>query len=439
MIFQKNLPGVHPPYHKELTHAMPIRQARVPERVVIPLSQHTGAPCEPLVKVGDEVKVGTPIGEGKEFVSSTIHSSICGKVSAIKTIPHPVIGQGMGIVIEKTEDREEFESSIKPRQNPQALSPEEIRQIIHDCGIVGLGGAAFPTHVKLSPPENKRIDSLILNGAECEPYLTCDHRLMLEHCEDIIKGLFIIMKTVEVNKAYIAIERNKPDAVVAMKKAIKVHSSQKIDIKVVGLKTKYPQGAEKQLISTILNRTVPSGGLPFDVGVLVNNVATTLAIYEAITYNKPLYERVVTLSGKILKEPANLRVRIGTPIKDLIEECGGFTRSPEKVIMGGVMMGLAQWSLEVPVIKGTTGIIFMDEKEALIPEEINCVKCARCVDVCPVNLLPVMIRRLVNIKSWSELNRYYIADCIECGACAYICPAKIPLVQLIKLGKAHLK
>ncbi|OGW73897.1 MAG: electron transporter RnfC, partial [Nitrospirae bacterium RIFCSPHIGHO2_02_FULL_40_19] len=340
--------GIHPEYQKEITSNKPITSAQLPSRVVIPLSQHTGAPAKPEVNIGDEVKRGQLIGSPAGFVSAPVHASISGKVTAIAEFLHPSGRMISSVVIES--DGKDEGISFKEHVDYMSLDVEEIKTIIKNAGIVGLGGAAFPTNVKLSPPKEKPIDMVILNGAECEPYLTADHRLMVEHPREIVEGLKIIMKTLGVNKGYIGIEENKPDALEKMREVV----SKESNIEIRSLEVKYPQGAEKMLIKAIKGREVPSRGLPMDVGVVVQNVGTALAIYEAVKYGKPLIERVVTVTGKGIKEPKNLMVRIGTLISDVVGQCGGFVDGAVKVIVGGPMMGFAQWSLDVPVVKGTS-------------------------------------------------------------------------------------
>jgi len=444
--------GVHPPQYKDLTKGKPIENMPVPIKVIIPLQQHTGASCEPLVKVGDEVKEGQKIGESKAFVSAPVHTSISGKVTAIEPRPHPASAKDvMAIVIEK--NPESAEVSARPpmlhlgtpslqTESWKELTPKQIKEKIRESGIVGLGGAAFPTHVKLSPAPDKKIDTVILNGVECEPYLTNDHRLMLEKTSQILEGLNIILKVLGVNRASIGIESNKQDAIKVMENA--EHSYEVggrdalhgISIEVVPLKVKYPQGAEKQLIKAILNREVPSAGLPFDVGVIVQNVGTALAIYEAVVTDKPLIERVVTVTGNGIKEPKNLRVRIGTPFSQVIEYCSGFVNGVSKVIMGGPMMGLAQYTLDVPVVKGTSGILVL--KDIKEESEGPCIKCGRCVESCPMSLMPNRIGDYAETDNFDLCKEYGVFDCMECGACAYVCASRRPLIHLIKYAKSRL-
>lgn len=420
--------GVHPAQSKDKTAHKPIRRAPLPKRVFIPLSQHTGAACRPLVKAGQAVRCGEKIAESDKFISSPIHASISGTVAKIEKFPHPVLGRFDAILIES--DGSDAKEHLAPKGDMSSLPSDEIRRLIKEAGIAGMGGAAFPAHVKLTPPEGKKIDTVILNGAECEPYLTCDHRLMLERGREILEGLKIISKLTGAAKTYIAVESNKRDAAEALRKIT--------GVRVVLLGAKYPQGAEKSLIKAILNRTVPYKGLPFDVGCVVSNVGTALAIYETVFERKPLYERVVTLSGDCLKEPSNLLVRIGTTAGDLAEACGGFAKEPAKVIFGGPMMGIAQYTLDAPVIKGTSGILFLSRDILDESEEGTCIRCGRCLEVCPMDLAPTTLANLVKKERFVEAKDIGLANCFECGACAYECPAKIPLLDYMKFGKSKI-
>lgn len=425
--------GIHPPENKGFTEGKPIVDLKPPKKVIIPLSQHTGAPCKPIVTLGQEVAKGQKIGEAGGFVSAPVHASISGKVIAIGSFPSPIGKELPSIVIEGGEMDEWFKD-IEENPDYLSLSPEELKKMVMEAGIVGLGGAAFPTHVKLSPPKEKRIEIVIINGAECEPYLTSDHRLMLERTKEIIEGLKIIMKTLGVTNGYIGIEANKADAIEKMKEV----ASRERDIKVITLQVKYPQGSEKQLIKAITGREVPSGGLPMDVGVIVQNVGTAATIYDACRYGRPLIERVVTVTGRGIKEPKNLRVRIGTPFSDLIEGCGGFSDGPGKVIAGGPMMGIAQGSLDVPVIKGTSGILVLTKEEAKKKAYLPCFRCGRCIDACPMGLQPSILSLFVEKGHYEDAKGYSILDCFECGSCGYVCPAKRPMVQFMKIGKLHI-
>ena len=424
--------GVHPPGNKYLSCDKEITPIPAPEILFFPLSQHTGAPCQPVVKKGDKVKRGTLIGTCDKLISSPIHSSISGTVKSIENASHPVIGRFQSIVIEN--DKQDLaEESISPKKNTENLSADEIIKIVRDAGIVGLGGAAFPTHVKLSPPKEKVIKTFIANGAECEPYLTCDQRLMFEMGKEIIEGIKIVKKVIAPERCIIAIENNKPDAIEQMKELVRNEN-----IEVIALKVKYPQGGEKQLIKSVLGKEVPSGGLPMDVGVVVHNVGTLLAIYEAVKFGKPLYERVITVTGAV-RNPGNYLVRIGTPVKDILDFCQADWDNIGKIILGGPMMGISQQDIETPIIKGTSGILVQSKDETIEDEELSCIRCGRCVEACPAYLLPTQIARVVKAEKWERLNALHIKDCIECGACSYVCPSKIPLVQYIKLGKIKTK
>lgn len=423
--------GVHPPEHKELAEKKAIEVLPPPEEVVIPILQHIGAPAEPTVEKGDEVKIGDVICRSKGFVSIPSHASVSGKVKAIENRPHPVGGQVLSIVIEN-DGNDTLAPSIAPVQNYLAQDDEVMKEKILQAGLAGMGGAAFPTHVKLSPPPDKKIDTFILNGAECEPFLTADHRLMLERPNEILEGIRIIIKILGCKNGYIGIEKNKPDAIALMQKLVNEAGDK---LNVIGLNVKYPQGAEKQLIKAITNRNVPAGGLPMDVGCLVHNVGTAKAIYDAVASSRPLYERVVTVTGNGIKEPKNLLVRIGTPFQSLIDYCGGLTEDAAKVINGGPMMGIAQFTLDVPVIKGTSGIVVLTKSEINTKDQEPCIRCARCVDACPMNLMPNDLARLIEFKRTEEAHEMGVLDCIECGSCSFVCPSNIPHVHLLKYGK----
>jgi len=422
--------GIHPAEYKDLTQQAPIRVAKVPSRVIIPLQQHTGAPCEPLVAKGDKVRAGQKIGDTKAFVSAPVHASISGTVSNIAKHPHPLGQESLAIFID-SDGEDGWMEGIGSRREYSALSPQELRDIIREAGIVGMGGAAFPTHVKLTPPSDKKIDLVLLNGVECEPYLTSDHRIMVERPAEVAEGLRLIMKILGVPRAIVGIERNKPDAIGALQREFSTEPS----IEVVEMKVKYPQGSEKQLIKVLAHREVPSGGLPFDIGVVVQNVGTALAIYEAIALDKPLVERVITLSGDAIAHPSNLLVRIGTPLQDLVEECGGMLGEVGKVVVGGPMMGLAQYSLSIPVVKGTSGVLILSEDQAEMVEEGPCIRCGRCLAVCPMRLSPSLMADAVKSKDIDSAEACHLLDCMECGSCAFVCPAKRHMVQWIKYGK----
>ncbi len=388
--------------------------------------QHLGKIAAPQVQIGDSVLVGQKIAVSSAVVSSNIHSSVSGKVSALQDWPHPVLGKTRAIVIESDGlDTKPVTNNRRPEEIDK-LTPEQIRNIIFEAGIVGMGGASFPTHIKLNPP--KPVDTLIVNCAECEPYLTCDYRLMVEKTKEILLGIDLAVKCLGVKKVCIAIEDNKPEA-------IKAFTVYRLPFTVKVLKSSYPQGGEKQLIKNVLNKEVPQGKLPFDAGVLVHNVGTIYAIYEAVYLNKPLYERVVTVTGSCLSSPKNLLARIGTPIRELINFCSPLKQEPAKIIVGGPMMGIAQWTDEAPVIKSTTGVILFNEKEAKTQEEEFCIRCGACIRACPMRLIPCLINLACEKKMWTEAKAYNVLDCIECGLCNYVCPANRILVQSIKRAK----
>jgi electron transport complex protein RnfC len=434
MGFKKTFPGgSHPPTSKRRTQASPILDMPLPQKVVIPLNQHTGVPAEPTVAVGDEVKVGQKIGEAQGYISVPVHASISGQVIAIEPHLHPLGGKLPAIIIEGDGQDTWSDQSQGVKEESQS-DPKALVEAIREAGIVGLGGAAFPTHVKLSPPEDKPIDTFILNGAECEPYLTADHRLMVEKTDQIVAGAKMILKALGCRRGIIGIEVNKPDALAAVGERVR----EEPDFEVSALQVKYPQGAEKQLIWAITKREVPSGGLPMDVGCVVQNVGTAKAIYEAVTAGKPLIERVVTVTGPIVKEPQNLLVRIGTLFSHLVQQCGGTTEEPGKLIMGGPMMGLAQVSDQVPVIKGTSGVLILPPDQSDIPEPQPCISCARCVDTCPMKLVPTDLGKLIQHSRFKEAEGQGVLDCMECGTCSYVCPSKINLVHLFKFAKVKI-
>lgn len=425
--------GIHPPHFKKQTESLSIENAIEPKIVVIPLQQHIGAPCDALVSVGDKIKVGQKIGESKAFVSANVHSSVSGTVKSIE-MHDSTGGNKVKCIIIESDGQFTVDESVKPMGDVDNLSKEKILEIIKEIGLTGMGGAGFPTHVKLSPPKDKKIDIVIINGSECEPYLTADHRIMLEKSELVVIGAKAIMKAVDVDKCYIAIEKNKPDAIEIMKKAIENVEG----IEVAEVQTKYPQGDEKRLINAVADRVVPSGGLPMDVGVVVNNVGTAATLGNAIKTGMPVIQRVVTVTGSAIKNPKNLYVRIGTLFKDVIEQCGGFSEEPGKIINGGPMMGIAQFTSDVPVIKGTSGILILNKKDATIEKSQNCIKCGRCIEACPVNLQPLIISRLSLLNKMDDAEKYNALDCIECGSCSFVCPSKRPLVESIRIAKREI-
>lgn len=422
--------GAHPPEYKRLTEKLPIETLPAPERIVVPIVQHLGAPGNPIVEKKQRVLRGQPLTEPGGFVSVPSHSSVSGAVKKIEPLPHPFGTKVMAVEIEN-DGADEPHHDMSVEEGYLDLSPEEMKNRIRDAGLAGMGGAAFPTHVKLSPPKGKEIEITIINGAECEPFLTADHRLMLEQGEEILKGLEIINKILKPRHSYIAIENNKPDAIKALTKIARDYSS----IKVAALPVKYPQGAEKQLIRALTGREVPSGGLPMDVGCLVHNVGTAVSIFEAVAKKKPLMERIVTVTGPGVKSPKNIRARIGTMFAQLVEFAGGYTEDAAKLIMGGPMMGIAQYTDEVPVIKGTSGILALDAKSARLNAPKPCIACGRCLEVCPMKLTPSLLGTLVEYSRYEAAEKTSILDCIECGSCSFICPTKRNLVHLMKLGK----
>ncbi|GCD08868.1 electron transport complex subunit RsxC [Clostridium tagluense] len=422
--------GIHPNGNKSYTADKLIEIAPLPSVVIIPVRQHIGAPCLPIVAKGDFVKKGQVIASSDAFVSSPVHASISGMVKEVAEYPHVVFGKCLSIVIEN-DGKDEWVEGIPCERDWEKLKGNEIGNIIKDAGIVGMGGATFPTHVKLSPPKEKKIDTFILNAAECEPYLTADHRMMLEYSQQICTGVKIVMKVLGVQKAYVGIEDNKPDAVIAMKRAFEGTT-----VQVKEIPTKYPQGSEKMLIKVLADREVPSGNLPMDVGVVVQNVGTVIAIYDAVVRGIPLIQRVTTISGSAVKEPKNLLLRIGTTFEEAIDNCGGFIEKPAKVIMGGPMMGFAQSNLKVSIIKGVSGILGLTKKDVNNGTESPCIRCGKCVSVCPCGLNPGMLSILGQKNLYQEAKEEQnLLDCAECGSCVYVCPAKRNIVQYIRYCK----
>jgi len=421
--------GIHPNEQKQYTENVPINYFLPPtgSEIIFPLVMHLGAPCKPLVEKGQKVLVGEKIGDSDAFVCAPIHSSVSGIVKDIR--PHlTVVGTIVNSIIVENDGELTEHESIKPRESYDDLSGEEIVKIIREAGIVGLGGAGFPTHVKFSPPPGKKIDTVIVNGCECEPYLTTDNRVMIEESSRLVIGLKIILKVIQGAKGIIAVEDNKPEAIKSLRKACEGLS----DIKVAVVKTKYPQGCEKQLVTAITNREVPSGGIPIDVGCIVNNVDTVIAIHRAIFRGRPLMRKVVTITGGAIKNPGNYKVRIGTKLNDLVELAGGFKYNPEKIVVGGPMMGVAIFDTDVPIVKTTSGVLFLTEEEAHIPPEKNCIRCGSCVEHCPTGLIPTELNADILKEDGEAFVRHNGLDCIECGSCSYICPAKRRLAQAIR-------
>jgi electron transport complex protein RnfC len=425
---------VYPPTEKKHTEKKALVVMPPPERIVLPLRQHTGAPTNAIVKVGDHVAAGQCIAKGPGFITTTMHASISGEVVSIKQRNHPVFRSCDAVEV-KSDGKDEWVYGKKhPRERLDDIAPDEIKKIVTESGIVGLGGAAFPTHVKLSPPPEKKIDLYILNGAECEPYLTADDRVMQERTADIILGLRLMMKAIGVTRAIIGIESNKPDSIRALTAAVAGVPC----VTVHALHTKYPQGSEKQLIRVLTGREVPRGGLPMDAGVAINNVGTALAVAEAVLDGKPLVERAVTVTGSAIAEPKNVIVRLGTSFQEVIDFCGGFSKSPVKLLMGGPMMGIAQYTTDVPVIKGTSGIVALAEQDVRIVESQTCIRCGQCVNACPMYLLPSTLGILCERHKFEEARALGLMDCVECGCCTYVCPAGRPMVHMFKFGKLEL-
>ena len=423
--------GIHPAENK-LSAQKPIEVLALPKSVFIPVSQHIGAPSEVVVTKGDKVKVGQLLAKSSGFVSANIHSSVSGTVKKIESGPDTSGYPKTGIYIDVEDDiwDELIDRSVDIKTNI-TLDSTAILAKIQDAGIVGLGGATFPTHVKLIPPKGLKAEVLLINGVECEPYLTSDHRIMLEHSEEIMIGVKILMDALKVNKAAIGIENNKADAIARMNEL----AANNPNISIIPLKVKYPQGGEKQLIKAATGREVPSGALPISVGAVVSNIATTYAVYEAVQKNKPLFERVVTVTGKSVTNPSNFRVRIGTSVSQLIKTAGGLPENCGKIINGGPMMGKAFTNTEIPVTKGTSGILMMPEAESKRGETNACIRCSRCVSVCPMGLEPFLLMTLSEKQMWERAESEKVMDCIECGSCSYTCPANRPLLDYIRLGK----
>ena len=424
--------GVHPPENK-LSSGSAIQELPPPDVVVIPVSQHLGAPAKVLVNRGDEVIVGQLIAKAEGFISTNVHSSVSGKVLKVDRFPDATGYRNMAVQIQVEGDRwvEDIDRSedVVPHT---VLEQEDVRKKILEAGVVGLGGATFPTHVKLMVPGGKTAEYLIINGAECEPYLTADHMLMMERSEELVAGIEVLMKGLGVEKAIMGIENNKPDAIEKMKKL-----TDGTPVRVQGLKVKYPQGGEKQLVHALLKREVPSGGLPIDVGVVVFNVGTAFAAYEAVMKSRPLIDRVVTVTGKSVEKPANFQVRIGTPVSYLIEKAGGLPEDTAKVINGGPMMGKALSNLDAPVVKGSSGIVLIRENEAHRNEVKPCIRCTKCVGVCPMGLEPYLLMTLSEKALFERMEQEKVMDCMECGSCSYTCPSARPLLDYIRLGKVE--
>jgi electron transport complex protein RnfC len=427
--------GIHPAENK-ITAGKPISDLPVPPIVILPVLQHIGTPAKVLVKKGDKVKTGQMIAFGEGFISANIHSSVTGTVTRIEKFTDASGYKRTAVEIETASDEWFNEIDTTPDIKTEiSLPAPEMMVMIWDKGVVGMGGATFPSHVKMAFPKGKKVERLIINGAECEPYVTADHRLMLEKGEEILVGIRITMEVIGVENAIVGIENNKHDAIENLRKLAEKYPG----ITIQGLKVKYPQGSEKHLIKSITGREVPSGGLPIDVGAVVFNIGTMFAVYEAVQKNRPLISRIVTVTGKSLKNPSNFRVRIGTPVSELIKAAGGLPDNASKIIAGGPMMGKALNTLEVPVTKGMSGLLVLDDIESKRKPVQNCIRCTRCVTVCPVGIEPYLIMSMVEKEKCEFLDDCHINDCMECGSCSYICPANRPLLDYIRLGKAKFK
>jgi len=424
--------GIHPPENK-LSAGQAIRKIELPAQVVIPLSQHLGAPAKAIVAKGDEVKVGTLLAEANGFVSASISSPVSGKITKIDTVIDSSGYAKPAIFIEVIGDEwlPEIDRSSDLKREC-TLSSNEILEKIKAAGLVGMGGAAFPTHVKLVPPPDFKAEILIINGVECEPYLTADHQLMLEKSEEILVGVTLLMKVLNVTQAVIGIEANKPDAIKLLTEKATAYPG----IQIQGLKMCYPQGGEKQLIEAITGKQVAPGTLPISTGAVVQNISTAFAVYEAVQKNKPLIERVITVTGKDIVTPSNLLVRLGTPMRALLEACGGIPPNIGKLIAGGPMMGRSLTNFDTPITKGSSGILAFNETESLRQPIENCIRCAKCIGVCPIGLEPYLISIVADQNDWEELERLHVMECIECGCCQFTCPAHRPLLDFCRLGKS---
>ncbi|HSK20341.1 MAG TPA: electron transport complex subunit RsxC [Longimicrobiales bacterium] len=426
--------GVHPPERKELTAAVPVRRMPFPREIVLPLRQHAGKPAVPLVERGDRVERGDKVAAADGYMSVPMHASAAGVVTGIDWCPHPD-----GSMVEAVHIAVERHSAQlpRPRMVPEweSLEGDEVARAVQEAGVVGLGGAAFPAHVKMAPPKDTKVETLILNGAECEPYLTTDHRVMVEYPERVHFGARIMMRALGVERAVIGVEANKPDAVAALRATIPTD----LDITVESLTVKYPQGAEKMLIHAVTGREVPSGKLPVHVGAVVQNVGTIAAIAEVFETGLPLIERIVTVTGRGVNRPSNLIVPVGTRLRDVLDFCGGINERAAEIVFGGPMMGMVQADLDTPLTKGTTGIVVLTHEETAQRETLPCIRCGRCVDACPVFLMPQQLGALAQLGRYDEMQEWNLADCMLCGSCSYVCPSGIPLSQMFALSKSALR
>jgi electron transport complex protein RnfC len=429
--------GVHPPESKAFTEKLAIETMPLPAELELILGQHIGAPCSPTVKRKETVSEGDLIGEVKRGLGVPLQAPAAGTIKALSSSAHPIRVSSPSITI-KT-DPEAAPRDWQPTGDWRQSSGEELLEKVHRAGVIGIGGAGFPTHVKLSPPADTPVDTLLLNGAECEPYITADHRMMLERAAEIVEGAKILLKILGINSCAIGIENNKPDAIATMEAAVEAAAEDGLNIQVETLEVKYPQGSEKQLIQAITGRKVPAMALPSAVGVVVHNVSTTKAVYDAVVLDKPLIEKVITVSGRGIARPANLLVKIGTTVKDIVEFCGGTTGDLARVVLGGPMMGFAVSTLDIPITKTTSSVLFLTEDEIDTSEFSNCIRCGWCLEACPMGLEPKEIGIYVEANRAEDTAQFGVFECFECGSCAYVCPAKRPLVQFVRLAKMKAK
>lgn len=426
--------GIHPDYNKERTFARAIERLPAPDKVIIPLRQHIGAECTPLVKAGDYVRIGQPIGDSDSPISSPVHASVSGTVKAVEPRWNQNGLKVMSVIIENDFENARFDGCVPCNKDLKTLTPEEIIDGARNFGIVGMGGAGFPLHAKLRTALASKVDTVIINGAECEPFITCDHRAMIEYPRYIVEGIMLIMQCLGVPDAILAIEKNKPDAINSMR-----ITAENTGIRVVELATKYPQGGEKQMIYAITGREIPPGKLPTDIGCCIFNVDTCASLARGFDSGLPLYQRVVTVSGDAVKHPKNLLARIGTLYSVLFDYCGGFEKDPYKIICGGPMMGTAQHSLEIPVVKNTSALLAFAEGNETIEENPTCIRCGKCARVCPMHLMPNYIYLYASQGDYNECKKLNASDCIECGCCSYSCPGKLHLVQAMRMVKGKLR
>ena len=425
--------GVHPPENKDLTSGIPSRRLPFPDEIILPLSQHIGRPAEALVKPGDRIERGDVIAKASGYVSSYVHATASGTVKSIEHWPHPAGAMQPSVRIDVDPHSTQLQ---RPRLVPHwdEVPEEQLSEEISKAGIVGLGGAAFPMHVKLRPPADQPVDVLMVNGSECEPYLTSDHRTMLERPEHVYQGIRIVLRALGISRAVIGIEVNKPDAIEVMRNT----APDDLDIQVQPLKVKYPQGAEKMLIKAVTGRVVPSGKLPASVGALVQNVATTASVALVFETGQPLIERIITVSGRGIRQPGNWVIPFGTKLSDVIAACGGFTEDASEIVFGGPMMGQSQASLDVPVLKATGGILVLSKDECKRQVILPCIRCGKCIDACPVFLNPQLMGALARVDRFEEMAGNNLGDCMLCGCCSFVCPSNIPLSQLFAMSKIQL-